>query len=562
MTQDIATMFNQVLTRFDTLERETGMLRALADRLAQSEAVWLTVGKVIISDLDLDSVLTTVTQVINENLNVETGSILLLEPHTQELTFAEILSGDQKQFAAMRLRAGQGIAGWIAQNKQSVIVPDVMRDPRFFSAIDSQTGFHTRSIMGVPLIVADEVIGVIELLNKRDGDFTNEDLSLLESIAAPVAIAIQNARLRQQLDRQFSEQTELLQKIERAKREWESTIDAIEEGILVVDEQCQVLRVNRALASWLGATPAALVGNFCYRVVHGLDAPPAHCPHAHVVSGQGHARNVEYEEPHLRRTLRFTAYPIHAHDGALIGTANVLKDVTLERRLQAQLIQSEKLAATGRMAASLAHEINNPLQAIQGCLDLAQANLNKPEKQTRYLTMATGEISRLATFVQRMLDFSRPAKGNRALIAPRALIDDVLALTGKRLSQARVRVQINWDERLPRVNGAGNQLKQVFLNLVLNAIEAMPQGGTLTLAGRVVEEDGRWVALSFADSGVGIAPDDLKNIFEPFYTTKPDGTGLGLAVSHNIILGHHGHFTVESAVGKGTTVTVWLGAEE
>jgi two-component system NtrC family sensor kinase len=240
----------------------------------------------------------------------------------------------------------------------------------------------------------------------------------------------------------------------------------------------------------------------------------------------------------------------------------VLKDVTLERRLQAQLIQSEKLAATGRMAASLAHEINNPLQAIQGCLDLAQANLNKPEKQTRYLTMATGEISRLATFVQRMLDFSRPAKGNRALIAPRALIDDVLALTGKRLSQARVRVQINWDERLPRVNGAGNQLKQVFLNLVLNAIEAMPQGGTLTLAGRVVEEDGRWVALSFADSGVGIAPDDLKNIFEPFYTTKPDGTGLGLAVSHNIILGHHGHFTVESAVGKGTTVTVWLGAEE
>jgi two-component system NtrC family sensor kinase len=215
------------------------------------------------------------------------------------------------------------------------------------------------------------------------------------------------------------------------------------------------------------------------------------------------------------------------------------------------------MAATGRLAASLAHEINNPLQAILGCVDLAQANPNT-EKQKRYLAMAHTELERLTTSVRRMLDFYRPARAVRAPLDIRALVEDVLLFAAKPIQHAKVIVKTEWDTGIPTVNGVGDQLKQVFLNFILNAVEAMPQGGQLEIRGHVIEDNSKWLAVSIADTGAGISPTDLDKIFEPFYTTKTTGTGLGLAICHNIISNHSGQVTVDSTIGHGSTFTVWL----
>jgi two-component system, NtrC family, sensor kinase len=537
-------------------EEQTRLLQETQRRI-EAEAIWSTVGKSVTETRDLDQVLKTVIQVINEKMKVETGSVLLRTIGTDELYFAKILNGSEEQFSSIILRVGQGIAGWVAQSGKSTLVEDASTDSRFYQHVDKQTGFKTRSILCVPLVVKEEIIGVIELLNKSDGTFTQADLHFLESIAAPVAIAIQNARLDGQVNRQLAELAELFQKVERAKKEWEDTVDSIDVGISLVDENCQILRANRVLANWLHTTPSDLAGQYCYRSVYGQDERKAYCPNGRSQTGPTELVEWEMEEPRLGGIFRFSTYPLRDPDGKTIGAVNVIKDIRAEKELRAQMIQSQKLAATGRLAASLAHEINNPLQAIQACIELAQSNPGDSAKQERYLTLANEELARVASLVQQMLSFSRPANAEFKSTDIRTVVEDILSLSAKRLQHAQVQVRIDWEPGVPRVNGATNQLHQMFLNLILNAMEAMPQGGLLQIRGYPYD-DGHWVAVAFSDSGVGIPPDALDKIFEPFYTTKAEGTGLGLSVCHNIVSSHNGRISVDSTVGKGSTFTVLL----
>jgi len=225
---------------------------------------------------------------------------------------------------------------------------------------------------------------------------------------------------------------------------------------------------------------------------------------------------------------------------------------------QAQLIQAEKLAATGRLAASMAHEINNPLQAIHNCLHLV---LNRPltdEKKLNYLNMAQEEVERLSAIVARTLDFYRPSKGRVTRTQVNDLVESVLALAGKKLQHGHVQVQRRLAADLPPLLAVADQLTQVLLNLVINAAEAMPQGGELTITTAHVDN---WVDVSFSDTGPGMSSEEASKIFEPFYTTKATGTGLGLAISYGIIERHGGSITVTSEPGHGATFTVRLPVE-
>jgi two-component system NtrC family sensor kinase len=233
-----------------------------------------------------------------------------------------------------------------------------------------------------------------------------------------------------------------------------------------------------------------------------------------------------------------------------------LADFTRQlERSQEQLVQAEKLAATGRLAASIAHEINNPLQAIHNCLHLVTRRKLEADKEAYYLNMAQEEVQRLIAIVQRTLDFYRPSKGREVLTDVNRVIESVLALANKRLEHGKVKVQRRLAPDLPRLQAVADQLTQVFLNLVINAVEAMGEGGELTI---VTRRDDERVRVEFGDTGPGINPEEAKNIFEPFYTTKRSGTGLGLAVSYGIIQRHGGEITVESAPGRGATFIVSL----
>jgi two-component system NtrC family sensor kinase len=224
-------------------------------------------------------------------------------------------------------------------------------------------------------------------------------------------------------------------------------------------------------------------------------------------------------------------------------------------RSQAQLIQAEKLAATGRLAASLAHEINNPLQAIHNCLHLVVDRPLTEEKKEYYLGLAQAEVERLITLVQRTLEFYRPSQGRPIATQVNRLIENVLALSNKRLEHGRVQVRTQLQPDVTPITAVPDQLTQVFLNLIVNAVEAMPEGGTLTIRSTLHDSQ---LAIEVQDTGQGLTPDEVTRIFEPFYTTKAGGTGLGLAVSYGIIQQHGGRIEVQSMPGQGTTFTVLL----
>jgi len=228
----------------------------------------------------------------------------------------------------------------------------------------------------------------------------------------------------------------------------------------------------------------------------------------------------------------------------------------LVEQSQLQLVQTEKLAATGRLAASLAHEINNPLQAIHNSLQLMLSFQLEDDEQEEYLQIADKEIERLMSLVSSILDFARPPQRKVQPTNLNAVIKQVLTLAGKYLQHSQITVKQDLATDLPSTLGASDELEQVFLNLVLNAVDAMPEGGILRISSRLAED--RRLAVTFSDTGQGIAAEHLDQIFEPFFSTREEGTGLGLTVSRNVIEHHGGDISVQSAPGEGTTFTVWL----
>ncbi len=224
------------------------------------------------------------------------------------------------------------------------------------------------------------------------------------------------------------------------------------------------------------------------------------------------------------------------------------------QQTQAQVIRAEKMAAVGRLAASVAHEVNNPLQAIALHLQLiADDNLN--DSGSEELTIVESELARIAKIVQRLLEFQKPKQGKLWLQSIPELLDDVLALVGKQLQRSNISVIREEEEPQNPVLGQGDQLKQVFLNLVLNAVEAMADGGDLRIT---VTESFDQIGITFSDTGTGISQEDLSQIFEPFFSTKHTGSGLGLAVSQDIVINHGGSLEVSSQQNRGSSFTVTL----
>jgi PAS domain S-box-containing protein len=228
---------------------------------------------------------------------------------------------------------------------------------------------------------------------------------------------------------------------------------------------------------------------------------------------------------------------------------------SLLERSQAQLIHSEKLNAMGRLVAFLAHEINNPIQSLRGGMNLLLECPMSEEKRREYLELCSREVERLSGIVERVLGFYRRTSDIPCRVDLHQLLDETLKLLEKRMERARVTLVRQYDNCLPCVDGFYDQFHQVFLNLILNGINAMPAGGTLTFTTHC---DVDQVQVIISDTGVGIPPDVLPHIFEPFYTSRKDGCGLGLAICSNIVEKHNGRIDVESTSGAGSTFTITL----
>jgi PAS domain S-box-containing protein len=281
-------------------------------------------------------------------------------------------------------------------------------------------------------------------------------------------------------------------------------------------------------------------------------------------SETGRQADIELIDPDDGRSLpmEITAREVLDATGQVTAVVSILHDLTeireLERRrVEQQLFESEKLAAVGRLAASIAHEVNNPLEAIKNALYLMQTGF-EGEKNTKFLEIARKETERVSHIIRQMLGFARRS-GEVDWVDVNQLLEETLVLLEKKLKQSKIRVVRTLDAELPRVRARADQLRQVFLNLLINAQQAITAEGEIRISTSRFEQSLQpSVLIQFGDSGVGIADDDLTRIFEPFFSTGKKGTGLGLWVTHDIVRQHGGRIEVSSEQGRGTTFSIIL----
>jgi signal transduction histidine kinase len=226
------------------------------------------------------------------------------------------------------------------------------------------------------------------------------------------------------------------------------------------------------------------------------------------------------------------------------------------RKTEAQLIRSEKLAALGQLAAGIAHEIRNPLTSINILIHSLTENLSSGDSHREDLKVIEEEINRINEILDRFLRFAKPAAPLLERTDVASIFEETLQLIRPRIEKQRIVVRKEF-QALPIILMDREQIKQVALNLLLNAVQAMPEGGTLTLRGQN-SEDGQWIRISIQDSGMGIPSEDMNKLFDPFFSTKEGGVGLGLSIAHRIIDQHHGKIEVESNPGEGTLFALWL----
>src|SRR5206468_4208820 len=359
-----------------------------------------------------------------------------------------------------------------------------------------------RSWLGAPLVAAGRAVGAVSLAGERAGAFGKAELTLVTAVLAQAAIALENARL-----------VELLSS---AKREWEKTVDAITQAICIIDAHGTVRRANRVFAELVQVPVTAIPGRPWLGLLPPAWSDPVARALAEPAATQAEIRAGE-------RTLSFTAIAMAEPGSAVL----VIEDQTERRRLQEQLIQSEKMSAIGQLIAGVAHDLNNPLASVVGFSDFLAEVGDIPPQFAEPLQVIRQEAERAATIVKNLLSFARSQEGERKLQPIGPIIESTLALLRNQLMANKVEATLEVDHGLPDVEVNGNQIKQVFVNLINNANQAIasdaPSGRIWVTAKRLREG----VAVSITDSGPGMTEELAGHVFEPFFTTKGEGEGMG-----------------------------------
>jgi signal transduction histidine kinase/CheY-like chemotaxis protein len=396
------------------------------------------------------------------------------------------------------------------------------------------------SWIGVPLAAAVP-LGAVSLGAATPGRFTRETLDIVRSVVTQAAIALQNTRL--------------MGLVSEGKREWEQTVDASTQGICVVDASGTIRRANRTFCRlvdvpltavagrpWVGLLPPGWIAT-----VERLLADPASGETAELRAGD--------------RLFLLSTLPLQG-----IGQASavlVFDDQTEKRRLQEQLIQSEKMSAIGQLIAGVAHDLNNPLASVVGFSDyLVETSGAAPPELMEPLRAIQQEAERAADIVKNLLTFARKQERHRKLIPVRDLLANTLVLLRNELIAAKIELEVDVVPGVPDVNVDVGQIQQVFVNLIHNAAQAMQSSGVGT---RIVIRAIPWldgVAATVEDDGPGIPPALVERIFEPFFTTKAagEGTGLGLSISHGIVREHGGRLSLIPTARRGAVFQVELPA--
>jgi len=551
----------------------------------------LEISKAIASGLYLEDVLRLIVTVTANLMDSKICSLWILDEKENRLKLKATQSISEEYLKERSLSLGEGVVGHVALHNRPMAIQDVLQEP-LYKEKDLAKKEGLVSMLSVPMCIKNRVIGVINCYTSYPHSFSRTEGEMLTTVANQAAICIENSGLTETLD--IDEILRLVLEgvmknigFDRARlylvNEKKDILECkmavgldekrIKDIVLPLDPQDSVVarsiferrpfiipdavhdqRVNPILKEKFNLNSLVVIPLVVREKAMGAIAAD------HAEAG----KNVTREALESMMTFAQQA-------GLAIQNASMYQELKafsrqMEERIEktsadlrkteAQLVRSEKLASLGQLAAGIAHEIRNPLTSINILIHSLTESLPPETAHREDLKVIEEEIQRINEIVEQFLRFAKPAPPlfKETEIAP--VFDETLQLLRPRLERDRISVHREFDA-LPPITLDRDQIKQVVLNLLINAIQAMPEGGRLDLSARV-SGDSLWMKLSIRDSGMGIPPEDLGKLFDPFFSTKEGGIGLGLSIAHRIIDQHHGKVEVESHPGVGTTFHLWL----
>jgi PAS domain S-box-containing protein len=415
-------------------------------------------------------------------------------------------------------------------------IVNVEQEPLSDMVILQQLG--TRAYAVVPLISRNKAVGVLWV----DNFFNNrpigeEDLRFLTAFSNNVSSAIENARLFEQV--KFAEQ------------ELENIFESISDMVYFVGEDYVIRNINKAVSKRLGKPPAEIIGKKCYEVFHGTKEPWAECPHQKTIE-QRKACVQEVEDPHMGGTFITSSSPIFDITGDFMGTVNVVSDITELKTLRERVIKTDRLAALGEVAARVAHEIRNPLVSLGGFAKRLEKKLDGTLKE--YADIIAKEVERLEGILNDILSFVKETRIRKETVFSDRLMEEVLSLIGSEMDDKSIVLNREFAGPIEMFVDP-SRIKDALMNILKNAVQAIGSNGAITV--KIYRQHDNCV-FEIKDTGPGISDEDLPFIFDPFYTTKKFGTGLGLTITHRIIEEHDGTIAVESRMGAGSVFRVLI----
>jgi PAS domain S-box-containing protein len=557
--------------------------RSRAERLALLNRIARAVG----APLDLDDLLETVYQEASIAFRSDAFFIALCDEEVDEMDVRIHQDLDLRE-PRHRRSLGRGLTSYVVREKRPLLVRSEAEYEHLpVSPVLAGTGKLAASWLGVPMLIGDRVIGVLCVQAYHEQAYGEEDQQLLSTIADQVSVAVESARLFEQAQQEILERKRAEEGQHRALADALQATQALQEseeryralvaqapiGVITCDRRGVITHVNPAILQILGFSDEKgyrqlnllTMPSF---VKSGMAAAVRRCMEFAAQVASDYQYRSDAEEDKIVR-LRLT--PLFDEEGEVSGALGTIEDVTEQRRLQEQLIHSAKLASIGELAAGVAHEINNP---INGIINYAQLLLNKAEpdgQQVHFLEGILREGDRVASIVRDLLAFARVEREPTSLAHLPDVLRTTLTLSGQQLKRDGIILEIQEQPDLPPIRCRSQRIQQVFLNLVSNARDALnarypngdPNKRLIVRIEQVEKEDLGYIRIVFHDCGEGISPDNLSNVFTPFFTTKRpgDGTGLGLSVSYGIVQDHGGDIHVESTEGEYTSFWVDLPLE-
>jgi len=502
------------------------------------------------------------------------GTIFLVEPGETEIVL-KVGIGFHSKLVGQRQKLGEGMVGKAWQMGQTLVTENYQTLP--YRLLDPNLR-ALRAAVSVPLKSGSKVIGVFGLVYLEEGRrFGEDEVELLSRFAELASIALDNARLYTSAQQELVERKRAEEALAAEKEHLAVTLSSIGDGVITTDMGGHIVLINRAAEQLTGWTPRDVVGKPLVEVLpilQGKTRQPCENP-VELAVKTGRVANLPgpvtlVGRDGSERVITGSGAPIRDQEGRLIGVVLVLQDITEKQRIEEERLKASKLESLGILAGGIAHDFNNILTAILMNLSLAKMALPAEKEAFKRLVEAEKASLRARDLTQQLLTFS---KGGAPVKKTASILELIKDSANFALRGSKVRCEFSLLEDLWPVEIDQGQMSQVIHNLIINAQQAMPEGGTIQVKAenQVVEgggelggglRGGRYVKLSIADQGVGIAEEHLPKIFDPYFTTKPKGSGLGLATTYSIIKRHGGHIRVVSKVGEGTTFYIYLPASE